>query len=168
MKCAHENCNANATGQSKYCTAHKKEARARFLAMIKEKGEERSSQKGAIRNALAAAHRAGLAALAAKVPTPMVVTQRIDPLDDQSEVEKAWIVPGGVCGFAYVTLRGARGVLATEAKDFGFRSAYRGGLEMSVRGGGQSMEQKAAYAEAFARSMQEQGYEGFSWYDRMD
>src|ERR1700760_2683553 len=49
----------------------------------------------------------GREAAAKCVPTPMVVAQHANPLDDNSAVKKAWVVPSGVCGFAWVTIPNA-------------------------------------------------------------
>lgn len=114
-----------------------------------------------------AAHSAGLQAAAACVPTPMVVQQHANQLDDGSPVVKEWYVPQGVCGFAWVTLHPATSSLAHWLKATVVRSdhhsdwrrAYQGGLQMWVHLGGQSMEIKQAYAGAFAKVFREAGYD---------
>lgn len=58
---------------------------------------------------LEAAHAAGRAAAAKRTPTPMVVTQHANPLDDASAPVQQWYEPGGPCGFAWVDFRAQPG-----------------------------------------------------------
>ena len=97
------------------------------------------------------AHRAGLAAGNSVIPTPMVVVnstteQIVDIVDD------------GLCGFAWVTIRPARGAFVNylKAKDWGSRG-YSGGWEIWVSNFNQSMTRKEAYAKAFAAVLQNYG-----------
>lgn len=130
---------------------------------------------------LAAAEAAGKAAAAAHTPEPMHVVQHADVLDDSSPIVKRYApVMGGVCGFAWVSLKGGTRLANTMKKryhgdglmdrvrDLNFGNDYPTGKRLSVMGYGQSMELKSAYAHAYAQSLREAGYEGVYASDRMD
>lgn len=116
---------------------------------------------------------AGLAALKDATPTPMVVQQHANMLDDNSPVEKSWFVEGGVCGFAWINVK-CRGeglkfinALKKQGLDNWRKDGYYGGYTYWVREGGQSMERKEAYDQAFARILYEAGINAHN-YSRMD
>ena len=101
------------------------------------------------------AHSAGMRAAEEKRPTPMIVK-------DESSGEE-WHIPGGVCGFASVIIKPARGKFVNFLKSkfgehlrdhsrLGFYCGkhYYGGLSLSCFLFGQSMELKEAYCRAFA------------------
>lgn len=97
------------------------------------------------------ADAAGIAAAARCTPTPMVVQQHTDVLDDNSPVVKQWFVEGGVCGFAWVRIRGNQGFARwAVAKGIAHVSDY-GGVIYWIHGFGQSLERKTAYANEYAR-----------------
>ena len=103
---------------------------------------------------LAEAHQAGMAAGVAKVPTPKVVAQQKNMADDNSEIEKTWLVPSGVCGFAWVvTTEHGNGKFVKHLKASNGRcgnKCYYGGHYVTwVWEFGQSYEQKMAYAGAY-------------------
>lgn len=102
-----------------------------------------------------AAVAAGNAAAAAKVPQPMYVVERADPLNDNSPVVKAYApVMDGVCGFAWVSIRPANKPFARWLKKQGLaKPAYGGGLQYWVSAFNQSMEKKEAFAYAMADSL---------------
>jgi hypothetical protein len=122
-----------------------------------------------------AACAAEAAYLAAK-PTPMVVGTPKNLLgsltggDDGGldPSQPVYHVPGGVCGFAWVTLRPARGALATLLKAKGGHKGYYGGVELSsgyiVPGArfDQSLERNEAAAKAFAAVLQEAGFQAYA------
>lgn len=116
-----------------------------------------------------AADAAGQAAAEAKVPTPMIVVQRANPFDDTSEVVKQYApVTGGVCGFAWVTVKpGTAGFARWTRKQGLTRRGYYGGEQYWVSRYGQSMERKEAYAGAFAEVLREAGLEAYAG-SRMD
>ena len=102
---------------------------------------------------------AGDAALAACTPTPMIVTEHANPLDDNSAPVKKWFVSGGVCGFAEVRVpykgKGITFINAMKKAGMaGERKAwskhYHGGYYYWVSVGGQSMQLKEAWARAAA------------------
>jgi hypothetical protein len=136
-------------------------ARATALGAI-VKGKAPAERKD-FKSIFRAAHEAGMEAGNARIPTPMVVSQRANVLDDNSAVLKSYFVPSGVCGFAWVNIRDARSAAAKAAKEHaGARPAYRGGMQIWVGEFGQSMEQKEAYAGAYARVLGENGIEAYA------
>jgi len=109
------------------------------------------------------AQRAGEKAMKACVPTPMVVQQHENMLDDNSSVTKEWFVSDGVCGYAWVVVKcKGKGVkfinalkragLAGGENSFKVftHSSYYKGFYYHVDAGNQSYELKTAYAHAFA------------------
>ena len=99
----------------------------------------------------AEAHKAGMAAGDAETPTPMLVEQHENPLDDESPLQKVWKVPQGVCGFAWIIVRpGNCGFARWCRKNKGTGKAYYGGEQIWVGEFGQSYDKKMAYASAFA------------------
>lgn len=112
----------------------------------------------------AEAHQAGLAAGYAKVPTPMIVGQPTTPLGDDIDFTKqTYFVPQGVCGFAWITVKPARGAFVEYAKSINAgHKGYYGGYEIWVREFGQSYEQKIAYAGAFAQILESYGITAYS------
>lgn len=101
---------------------------------------------------------------------PMVVQEHANPCDDSSEVKKQWFVSGGVCGFAWVKIRPANSRIAhfAIAKLSGWkRDSYSGGITFWVSAYGQSMQRKEAYANAYARTLNEHGVNAFAE-SRMD
>ena len=147
------------------------ERQATAKAAAQKRRENQGPTQGPMHWAVlyARAHEAGEAAAEAVTPTPMVVQERENPLDDNSAVVKTYApVMEGPCGFAYVKVRPANGSFARWAKaERGWRGAYGGGLEMSVRGYGQSLERKQAYARAFAEVLRSAGITALG-YSRMD
>jgi hypothetical protein len=116
----------------------------------------------------ARAHAAGMAAGEAARPTPMVVTEHRNPLDDSSPVIRTYApVMSGVCGFAWVTVRPATSSFARYLKARGHRRGYEGGIQIWVGEFGQSMERKEAYARAFAAVLREAGITAYAA-SRMD
>lgn len=114
------------------------------------------------------AEAAGKKALAACKPAPMVVEQHTNMLDDNSPVEKAYVVSSGVCGFAWVIVRckgkGTKFInalkkkgLASIERDAPFTRSDCQGYIYSPRGGGQSYERKCAFIHAFASVLSEAG-----------
>lgn len=126
-----------------------------------------------IDTALRYAHVAGMAAGRDHSPTPMHVVERANPLDDNSAIVRRYApVESGVCGFAWVSFGDGRKALARAAKRvFGDKvstSSYMGGTYLWVRGFGQSMERKEAYAYAFVAFLREHGFDGAYTGSRMD
>ena len=97
------------------------------------------------------AGKAGQQALEECTPTPMVVQQHENPLNDDSPVVKSWRVSGGVCGFAWVHIAPGNCSFARWLRKKNYAGkAYRGGVDIWINAGGQSLERKQAYAHAMA------------------
>jgi hypothetical protein len=116
---------------------------------------------------------AGLAALKAATPTPMVVQQHANMMDDNSPVVQEWFVADGPCGFAWVNVKckgeGLRFVNAMKKHDSDRwrKDGYYGGYTFWVREGNQSIQKKEAFAEAFAEVLREAGINAH-WSSRLD
>ena len=110
------------------------------------------------------ADRAGIAARDAVTPTPMIVDEHANPLDDNSPVVRRDIVPSGPFGSAWVTLYGT-GSFARWARKNGWRSAYGGGIQKYLTIA--SIERQEAYAGAYAQVLRDAGLRAYSG-SRMD
>ena len=77
---------------------------------------------------LVEASEAAEAAVKACRPTPMIVGSPSTPLgNDVDPTQQTWFVEGGVCGFASVVIKPARGTIVAELKKRGIGSAHYGG-----------------------------------------
>lgn len=97
-----------------------------------------------------AAHKAGSEAVERQLEAvvPMTVTDGTN----------SWFVRGGVCGFAWVTVRPANCSFARYLKEEkGCRLAYGGGMQIWISDYSQSMQMKEFYARAFAEKLREFG-----------
>jgi len=111
------------------------------------------------------AHSAGLAAGHGCTPTPMVVGQPTTPLGNDIDYEKdTYYVADGVCGFAWVNIKPARGKFVKFLKDnnIGRKDCYYGGYTMWVSEFGQSMHRKENYARAFTSVLRENGLTAYN------
>ena len=118
----------------------------------------------------AEAHSAGMSAGNKCKPTPMIVGQPTTPLGDDIDYEKeTWYVGDGVCGFAWVNIKPARGKFVTWMKknNVGRKDNYYGGWTVWVSGFGQSMARKEDYARAFSKVLGDYGITAHSM-SRMD
>ena len=105
------------------------------------------------------AHHAGLRAGHESTPTPMVVGSPSTPFGSDIDWNKStYHVSDGVCGFAGVVIKPARGnfVSFLKSKGLGWKHYY-GGFYMTCREFGQSLARKEAYCEAFAKVLGEAG-----------
>ena len=100
------------------------------------------------------AHEAGLQAVQGTQCPAMVV---LDPTTGQK-----WHVPDGPCGFAYVVLRKSNTSFAIWAKKRGLFSKGYSGTQLWVSDFNQSVTLKGAYAQAYARVLNENGIECYS------
>ena len=109
----------------------------------------------------AAADAAGKAAADAATPTPMIVGQAkaiFGPGADDIDYSKpTYYVPSGVCGFAWVALKGNSGFGRWAKREGIARPGYPSGLMIRANVGGQSYEIKTAYAQAYAAVLREHG-----------
>jgi hypothetical protein len=110
----------------------------------------------------AKADKAGKEAAGKCIPTPMVVTERSNPLDDNSKIEKSWLVPQGMCGFASIRFKGNTSFGKWAAKNNLAKKSHDGGLYIWVHDYNQSVELKSAYAYAFARVLNDAGIKAFA------
>ncbi len=107
-------------------------------------------------------------------PTPMIVQEHANPLDDNSPVVRQYApVMGGVCGFAGLRVRPGNSSFARWlVKHQDAHKSYYGGVETSIFDYNQSMERKSAHASAMAKVLKAELPEGsfkglYSW-NRMD
>lgn len=114
--------------------------------------------------ALAAkADAAGKAAADALTPTPMIVGEAKSLFSDDIDYSKpTYYVESGVCGFAWVWLKGNTG-FGRWAKAQGIASkGYPNGLNIRASGYGQSYEKKLAYAQGYAAVLKEAGITAYA------
>ena len=107
------------------------------------------------------AHEAGVAAVQAATVRPMIVTD--------NDRGKQWFIEDGVCGFAWVKIRPARGAFVNWCKKnkIGRVDSFEGGYMISVHDYNQSMQKKEAYARGFAKVLGDNGIKAYSM-SRMD
>lgn len=91
--------------------------------------------------------------------TPMIVE---DPY-----VGRTYVVPSGVCGFAWVSFAGNTGWGRWARKTGWASKGYPTGLVFRVTAYGQSMTRKEAYAQAYAQVLREAGITAYAE-SRMD
>ena len=103
------------------------------------------------------AQDAGLEAMLKTIPTPIVVEQHKNQLDDNSPVEQSWFVSDGVCGFAWITVRPGNSSFARwlVKMKYGKVDGYSGGVTIWIREGRQSMQLKEAYARAMTEVLRQ-------------
>ena len=118
----------------------------------------------------AEAHALGIAAGNACSPPPMVVGPPPPPLGNDIDYSKdTYYVSDGVCGFASVNIKPARGGFVKFLKDnkIGRKDSYYGGYTVWVSHFGQSLARKESYARAFANHLTDNGIKAYSM-SRMD
>ena len=105
------------------------------------------------------AHLMGMDAGRSVGVTPMVVGSPSTPLGSDIDPSKpTYFVESGVCGFAGVVIKPARGKFVSLLKKCGLGwKHYYGGFYMTCRHFGQSLTRKEAYCEAFAKVIGEAG-----------
>jgi hypothetical protein len=109
-----------------------------------------------------------MAAAKACIPTPMVVQAHANMADDASPVVQQWVIPQGVCGFAWVNIKpGNCGFAKWMVSQKLASKAYEGGVSHWVHKFGQSMELKEAYAQGFACVLNAHGIKAYAG-SRMD
>lgn len=145
--------------------------------LIKELGDPnyvkktKDTKENEAQKIMDAAIEAGMEALNKKIPTPMVVQQHANMLDDNSPVAQSWVVDSGVCGFADIRFKANttpnRKFLAGLKKaglvgEHGVWSkSYQGGYSYWVSQGGQSLERKEAFAYAFRKVLEANGISAY-------
>ncbi len=111
------------------------------------------------------AHSAGLAAGHGCTPTPMVVGTPTTPLGNDIDYSKdTYYVADGMCGFAWINIKPARGKFVKFLKDndIGRKDSYYGGYTIWVSEFGQSVTRKENYARAFAKVLGDNGITAYS------
>ena len=105
------------------------------------------------------AHEAGMKAGSEITPHFMVVSES-DLLG--KPIGKAWFVPEGACGFAWVAFKGNT-AWGKWAKAQGIASnGYPKGLQIWVHQFNQSIDRKEAYAQAYAQVLKMAGIEAYA------
>lgn len=112
------------------------------------------------------AHAAGLAAGAAITPQPMTVME-VDLDDVRIPGTPVYHVAEGLCGFAWVTVKGNTAFGKWAKKNDLARPDYPSGLAFWVHEFNQSVARKEAYAGAFAKVLRENGIVAYS-HSRLD
>jgi hypothetical protein len=105
------------------------------------------------------ARRAGLEAVDGMNVIPMIVQQHANMADDSSPVVKNYFAEGGVCGFAWITVKPGNPPFANWLKKNGLgrKDSYYGGVTIWVDEFDQSMQRKEKYAHAFAKVLNDHG-----------
>lgn len=124
----------------------------------------KAARERAHNNLFVEAWKRGVEAATAHTPTPMIVQERANPLDDTSPVIREYApVRDGVCGFASVIVRPgnssfARWLVATGKG----RKHYRGGINIWISDYNQSYERKTAHANAMAAYLREHDIKAYA------
>ena len=106
------------------------------------------------------AHHAGVSASKKAKPTPMYVGTPTHVFgSDIDPTKPVYYVEGGVCGFAWVEIKPARGNFVKWLKEngHGYLSSYGHGYCVSALIYTQSLARNEAYARAFAEVLKEHG-----------
>ena len=107
------------------------------------------------------AHEAGMAALNAAKPVPMIVGQAKSLFGNEMVPGTEEYVDGGVCGFAWIKFKGNTAFGRWAKKSGLARDDYPTGLYISAKEGGQSMQRKEAYAAAYAKHLKDHGVDAY-------
>ena len=110
------------------------------------------------------AFEAGLKAGNEVQVTPMVVGTETSPFSNIiDETKQTYFVEGGVCGFAWVKIRPARGKFVQWLKEqnIGSKDNYEGGYTIWCHEFGQSLTRKEAFVQAFAKVLREYGIDAY-------
>lgn len=114
------------------------------------------------------AHQAGMAALEAATPRPMLVGTAVGLSNQIDYTKPTYYETQGVCGFAWVNVKGNTSFGRLFSKvSHASKDSYYGGVSYWVREGGQSYERKMAYANAFAEVLNQAGVVAHA-YGRLD
>lgn len=118
-----------------------------------------------------AAEAAGRAAADACVPVAMIVGESKGLLSNEIDTSKpVHYVEGGVCGFAWISIKPGNSRIANYLKRTGKgrRDSYYGGVTVWVSEYGQSMQRKEEYARAYAKVLRDNGINRAYKMSRMD
>ena len=110
-----------------------------------------------------AAHTAGLAAGRAATTAPMIVGTAASIVGNAIDYSQpTYVVPDGVCGFAWVSMKGNTSYARWARVNGIGRKGYPGGMQIPVREFGQSMQRKEAYAAAYANVLRATGIDCYA------
>ena len=95
--------------------------------------------------------------------TPMIVGTPTELMGNEIDYsKKTYFVEDGVCGFASIVIKPARGKFVSYLKSIGMgHKHYYGGWAVSVRHFNQSLTRKEAYADAFVDVLSEVGMRAY-------
>lgn len=115
------------------------------------------------------ADEAGKAAVAKAQIVPMFVGNAVGLSDKLDETKPVYYVEDGVCGFAWVNVKPGNSAFAKWLKAQGIARTddYYKGVSIWIRGYGQSMQKKEAYAQAMAKVFSDAGITAYAM-SRMD
>ena len=115
------------------------------------------------------ADAAARAAVANMQVQSMTVREHANPLDDSSPVVRQYHVEDGVCGFAWVKIRPARGKFVNWLKKnkIGKTDSFEGGYMIWISDYNQSMQKKETYACVFSKVLSDNGIRAYAM-SRMD
>lgn len=111
------------------------------------------------------AYSAGLKAGHESVPTPIIVGEETELFSNIiDETKPTYFIEGGVCGFAWVKIKPARGKFVQWLKENkkGSVDSYAGGYDIWCHEFGQSLTRKEAWAKAFAEVLRGYGIEAYA------
>lgn len=153
LDCATAGCKLPLAPKSKYCAVHKREAYHAWKSMIADKAANRADNKAMLVSLVydsvlnATNNGINAARLTSVEPIGLVI--------DSQCPDQPFYVSSGICGFAWVVVKGARGLLRSELLANGFSPGYGGGLSLWISEHGQSYDRKQAHAREFADSLRE-------------
>lgn len=109
------------------------------------------------------ASHAGARAGRELIPTPMIVSEHENMLDDSSPVKNSWYISDGPCGFAWIVVKPGTSSFAKWLKknDFAHKHYY-GGVAIWISEYNQSCAKKTAHAEAMAESLRQSGIRAYA------
>ena len=107
---------------------------------------------------------AGMRALAACKPEPMVIGSAVGLSNRIDTTQPIYIVDDGACGFAWVNVKPGNSAFAKWLVKNGHarKDSYYGGVTVWVTEGGQSIGKKEAYANVFARVLTDAGIRAYA------
>jgi len=125
--------------------------------------KKKALTKNQCHNIYVEAYEAGMKA-GNEVGVPkFVVGTPTTPLGNDIDFKKETFIMDGLCGFAWVTIKPARGAFVNYLKGRKVGSnGYYGGYEIWVREFGQSVDRKAAFAQAFADVLNKYGISAYA------
>lgn len=170
MNC--KQCDQPTSGKSKYCAAHKAEARARFNAMCEIERLERASRQDQYQQWIYAMSALAEAAYLATTPQAMVVYETAGLTDIPKKNGNSWYVSEGVCGFAWIVIKPATSSFAKWLikNKIGYKNYYGGWvIPMSylIPNMTQSMERAESAARCCAKFLRDQNINAYAE-SRMD